>query len=93
MTSLNLMQFQNMTQEQFVSYVHTTYTIPFTIFIWLITIIIFFALGLILVNQKKKYMLIFFACLIASGIILLWIIFLPNSILSVITWFKSYFNF
>jgi len=92
MTSLDISTFQNMTGEQFVAYSHSLTAIPSMIILWILTMVLFLAIGLPMVNQKRKFLTIFVAVFLSSGILLIAMIFLPNVVHDFVVWIKSFFS-
>lgn len=64
---------------------HQSNTIPFSVFLWVVTIIIFGIVGMAIVEKsRKKYALIWFISSVFSSLVLLGVIFLPNLVNSLI---------
>ncbi len=93
MTGLDLTQFQNMTQEQYIAYAHNETAVPAILIVWILTMILFAAIGFLSTKNKGKFGWIWLATLISSGIIVLIVSFMPNAINAFSQWFSSFFSF
>jgi len=80
-----------MTEAQFVSYAHNATAFPSLLILWFFTMLVLFLVGFFSVSNKEKFLTIFFFTFIASGIVLCFLLFLPNTTQVVITFFKDLF--
>lgn len=92
MTALDLTPFQNMTQEQFVSYAHSMTTTPSVLIVWVWSMILL-AVGGIFTKNKSKYYSIAAFVFIGSLIVVVMVIYMPNVIYDFAQWIRSFFSF
>lgn len=79
---------QDLTPEQFIVEAHKLTAIPSLIILYIFTIFLFLIIGLIMApNSRPKFWQIWFISVILSLVILLILIFLPNVMQRIISFF------
>ena len=89
----NVSNIQDITIPQFVNVAHSTVAIPEILILYFAMLLIFLVVGLVFVQtDRPKFMGIWFGTAVISLFVLLWLIFLPNTVYNLVQWFANLFS-
>jgi hypothetical protein len=81
-------QCANITPPQFVAYAHNLTATPALIILFIVTHLLFLIIGMSLVDKKKKLLTIWVITFLLSGMMLLILIYLPNTTQQIVGYLK-----
>jgi hypothetical protein len=92
MVDLNMTQICSSTPQQLIDWASSTTATPALIILFIAIMLAFLGVGLPMVKNRAKYLTIWIFCFIISGIVLIALIFLPNTVQSIVNWFSNLFG-
>ena len=91
--SLNITLVSDVTKEQFINIANQTVAIPVLVLLFILMSLIFLVIGLFMVKRDKgKFLSIWLFSIILSAIILIFLIYSPNTILNLIEKIRDWFK-
>lgn len=91
LTNLNVTNVAEITQEQFIKLANSNLAMPELIILFIFMGLIFLIIGLLLVKKSRgKFLTIWFSSMLLSLIMLLLLIFLPNTIYNLVETIKTW---
>ena len=79
----------NLTTPQFVKFAHDQTAVPALIILFIVTHLLFVVIGMSLVEKRKKLFTIWAMSFALSGVVLLALIYLPNTTQHLVEYFRS----
>jgi len=92
MNYVNISQIQQFTPQQFVKHCSELTAMPALIIYFIASMLVFLGVGLALVNNKEKFLKIWAITFVFNLVIMFGIIFSPNVIQAIISFFTRLFS-
>lgn len=93
-SNLDLTNIAQLTKAEVIEMFHKITAVPSVIIVWISTMLLFLIFGLVLVKEDRgRLMLLWGIVLLLSGIVVLAVVFMPNTVQSFSQWWTNFWGF